>query len=104
MLTIFWDSQQPILETYQERGTTVTSATYCDMLQRALKPAIRPKRRGKLSNEILLLQDYTRPHTGNPQTIEMGGYGTPTLQSGSSSDFHLFGLIKEALRGKTIFM
>ena len=34
MLTILWDSQEPILETYQERGTTVTSATYCDMLQR----------------------------------------------------------------------
>ena len=32
MLTVFWDSQGPILETYQERGTTVTSATYCDML------------------------------------------------------------------------
>jgi len=28
MLTIFWDSQGPILETYQERGTTVTRATY----------------------------------------------------------------------------
>jgi len=34
MLTAFWDSQGPILETYQERGTTVTRATYCDMLQR----------------------------------------------------------------------
>ena len=31
MLTVFWDSQGPILETYQESGTTVTSATYCDM-------------------------------------------------------------------------
>jgi len=37
MLTVFWDSQGPILETYQERGTTVTSATYCDMLQRELR-------------------------------------------------------------------
>jgi hypothetical protein len=41
MLTIFWDSQGPILETYLERGTTVTSATYCDMLREGLKPAIR---------------------------------------------------------------
>jgi len=48
MLTVFWDSQGPILETYLERGTTVTSATYCDMLQREVKPAIRSKRRGKL--------------------------------------------------------
>jgi hypothetical protein len=35
MLTMFWDSQGPILETYLEHGTTVTGATYCDMLQRA---------------------------------------------------------------------
>jgi hypothetical protein len=26
MLTVFWDSQEPILETYQERGKAVTSA------------------------------------------------------------------------------
>jgi hypothetical protein len=63
VLTVFWDSQGPILETYQERGKTVTSVTYCDMLKRKLKPAIRPKRRGKLSKEILLLHDNARPHT-----------------------------------------
>jgi hypothetical protein len=49
MLTIFWDSQGRILETHLESGKTVTSATYCDMLQRGLKPAIRSKRRGRLS-------------------------------------------------------
>ena len=90
MLTVFWDSQGPILETYQERGTNVTSATYCDMLQRELKSTIRSKRRGKLSKEILLLHDnahppHCSPHIGNPQTIEVGGYGTPTLQSGCSA-------------------
>ena len=42
-------------------GTTVTSATYCDVLQRELKTAIRSKRRGKLSKEILLLHDNARP-------------------------------------------
>jgi hypothetical protein len=46
MLTTFWDSQGRILETCLERGTTVTSATYCDMLQIGLKPATRSKRRG----------------------------------------------------------
>ena len=81
MLTFFWDSQEPILETYQEHET-VTSATYCDMLQRELKPAIRSKRKGKLSKEILLLHDNARPHVGNPKTTELGGYGTPSLQSG----------------------
>jgi len=91
MLAVFWVSQGPILESYQERGTTVTSATYCDMLQRKVKPAIRSKRRGKLSKEILLLHEiappppHCRPHIGNPQTTEVGGYGTPSLQSGFSA-------------------
>jgi hypothetical protein len=36
MLTTIWDSQGPVLETYLERGTTVTSATYFDnVLDRA---------------------------------------------------------------------
>jgi hypothetical protein len=61
MLTVFWDSQGPILETYQKHGTTVTSATYCDMLHRELKPAICSKR-GKLSKEILSCNN-ARPHT-----------------------------------------
>jgi hypothetical protein len=46
MLTIFCGSQWPILQTYLERGTTVTSATYCDMFQGGLKPAIRSKEEG----------------------------------------------------------
>jgi hypothetical protein len=37
ILTI-WDSQGPILETYLKRGTNVTSATYCNMLQGGLNP------------------------------------------------------------------
>ena len=86
MLTVFWDSQGPILETSQERGTTVTSATYCDMLQREMRPAIRSKRRGKLSKEILLLHD-TCPHTAahTLETLKKLKWGTPSLQSGFSA-------------------
>jgi hypothetical protein len=36
----FWDSQGPILEHYQERGTTVNSAHCSEMLCDKLKPAI----------------------------------------------------------------
>ena len=106
MLTVFRDSQGPILETYQERGTTVTSATYCDMLQREPKPAIRSKRRRKLSKEIMLLQDNARPHTAAHtletlkqlkwEAMEHPAY-SPDLVS---SDFHLFGLLKNALPGR----
>jgi len=73
LLTVFCDSQEPTLETYLERGTTITSTTHCDMLQRELKPAIHSIR-GKLSKEILLLHNarpHTAAHTANPQTIEV---------------------------------
>jgi hypothetical protein len=32
MLTAFWDSQATVLEHYQERGTTINSAGYSEML------------------------------------------------------------------------
>ena len=45
MLTVFWDTQGPVLEHYQERSTTINSAQYSEMLTDRLKPAIRSKRR-----------------------------------------------------------
>jgi hypothetical protein len=53
MLTVFWDSQGPILEPYQERGTTVNSAHYSEILRDKLKPAIQ----GLLSKGVALLHD-----------------------------------------------
>ena len=104
MLTVFWDSEGPILETYQERGTAVTSVTYvvtyCDVLKRGLKPAIRSKRRGKLPKEILLLHDacpHTAAHTLETlkqlkwEAMEHPPY-SPDL---ATSDFHLFGPLEE---------
>jgi len=40
MLTVFWDSQQLLLEHYQERGSTVNSAHYSGMQCDEIKPAI----------------------------------------------------------------
>jgi transposase len=53
----------PILEKNLERGTTVTSATYCDLLQEGLKPEIHSKRKGRLSEGVLLLHDNDCSHT-----------------------------------------
>ena len=44
MLTVFWDSQGPVLEHHQERGTTINSARHSEMLTDRLKPTIRSKR------------------------------------------------------------
>jgi len=62
MLSIFWDVNDPILVHFQEKGQTVTSARYSDMLVNKLKPTIRSKRRGLLSKRVLLLHN-ARPHT-----------------------------------------
>jgi hypothetical protein len=43
MLTVFWDSQGPVLQHYPERGPTVGSARYSDMLEHEPRPAIRTK-------------------------------------------------------------
>ena len=96
MLTVFWDSQGPILESYQERGTTVTSATYCDILQGELKPAIRSKRRENLSKEILLLHHNARPHTAahtfkTLKQLKWGAMEHPAYSPDlAPSDFQLF--------------
>ena len=66
---LFWDSKGPILEDYLEKGNTINSAKYSDLLANNLKPAVRTKRRGLLLKKVLLLHDNARPHTAS-QTIE----------------------------------
>lgn len=106
MLTIFWDSQGVIMEHYLERGATVNSVRYSEMLSTELKPAIRTKRRGLLSSGVLLLHDNARPHTAihTRQTLVKLGFTvlehpaySPNL---APSDYHLFGPLKDALRGR----
>jgi hypothetical protein len=101
VLTIFWDS----LETYLECGTTIISATYCDVLQRGLMPAICSKRRGRLPEGILLLHDNVCPHT-TAHTLEslrkLKWEVTENLVHSPdlAPCFHLFGPLKEALGGR----
>ena len=66
---LFWDSKGPILEDYLEKGRTINSARYSDMLANNLKPAVHTKRQGLLSKKVLLLHDNARPHTAS-HTVE----------------------------------
>ena len=94
-----------LLEHYTEKGVTVTSVNYSNMLRNDLRPAIRSKRRGRLTQYVLLLHDNARPHTAhltintirqlNWEVLEYSAY-SPDL---APSDFHLFGPLKNALRG-----
>ena len=104
MLTVFWDSQGPVLEHYQERGTTINSARYSEMLTDRLKPAIRSKRRGLLSKSVVLLYDNARPHTAAHtaemlQELQFEVKAHPLYSPALAlSDYHLFGPLKVVLR------
>jgi hypothetical protein len=106
MLTIFWDVNGPLLVHFQEKGQTVTSARYIDMLVNELKPAIRSKRRGLLSKTVLLLNDNARPHTAAHTVDTLRALKFEVLNHPpyspdlAPSDFHLFGPMKEHLRGQ----
>ena len=63
MLTLFWDEKGVILEHWMDKGATVTSVMYGDLLKNQLGPANRSKRRGLLTSGVFLLHDNARPHT-----------------------------------------
>ena len=65
MLTLFQDEKGVILEHYMDKGATVTSVTYENLLKNQLRPAIRSTRRGLLTSGALLLNDNARPHTAH---------------------------------------
>ena len=106
MLTVFWDLKGSILEDYLEKGRTINSARYSDLLFNNLKLAVRTKRRGLLSKKVLLLHDNAHPHTVS-QTVETINHlsfevlehpaYSPEL---APSDYHLFGTLKNALQGR----
>ena len=104
MLMVFWDSQGPILEHYMEKGVTVTSVNYCNMLRNELRPAISSKRRGIQEQGVLLLHDNARTHTAhltintirqmNREVLEHPAYSPDLVPS----DFHLFGPLRNTCR------
>jgi histone-lysine N-methyltransferase SETMAR len=80
----------------------VTSTTYAELLKNNLLPAVKSKRRGRLSTGVLLQRDNAQFHTASSTvaTIEDSfeclshpPY-TPDL---APSDFHVFGPLKEAM-------
>ena len=107
MLTLFWDSQGPLVEYYMPRGTTVISASYWDLLKNQLKPAIRSQRRGRLTTGVLLQHDDARPHTTHATAATMEDMHLECLPHPlystdlAPSDYHIFGPLIEALGGTT---
>ena len=71
----FWDREGVLLVDFLERCSTINSERYCET-QKNLKRAIQNKRRGKLSSEVLFLNDNARPHKANrtPELLDHFGW------------------------------
>jgi histone-lysine N-methyltransferase SETMAR len=94
------------LEHYQEKGSTINSARYSKMLTEELKPKLRIKRRGLLSKGVVILHDNACPHSSahTVDTLQKLHFEVlkhpPYSPDLAPSNFHLFGPLKAALRGR----
>ena len=62
MASKFWDHQGVIMVDYLQEGRTINGAYYAEELRRLRQDIVR-KRSGKLTQGVLLLQDYAPAHT-----------------------------------------
>jgi histone-lysine N-methyltransferase SETMAR len=101
MLTVFWDSHGVLLAQFQMRGENVNSGSYCEAAGCNSQKTSR-----QLARRILFHHDNARPHTARAtqeriqelqwELLEHPLY-SPYL---APSDFHLFGPLKNHLRGR----
>ena len=104
MATVFWDAKGVIMLDFLPKRSTISGVYYANLLDQ-LRTAIREKRQGKLSKDVLLQQDNMRVHTCNVamDAVERNGYEliphpaySPDL---AHSDFFLFSNLKKDIRG-----
>ena len=83
---------------------TVNSKNYCELLTQ-VKKDIKNKRRRLQSRGVILLQDNARPHTAARTLAKIEDLGwkllthPPYSPDLAPSDFHLFGPLKESMKG-----
>ena len=105
MATVFWDAQGVIMTDFLEPGQTINKGYYSAELVK-LREEVKKKRRGKISKGVLLLQDNAPPHAAQVSVATARDCGfellphPPYSPDLAPSDFYLFPLLKESLRGK----
>lgn len=105
MVTVFWDAKGILLVDFMERGTTITSAVYCETLKR-LRRAIQNKRRGLLASGVVFVHDNARPHTAQRTSQLLTKFKwdvfdhPPYSPDLAPSDFHLFPYMKRWLASR----
>ena len=103
MITVFWDIGV-ILVDVKSRCETINSNAYIKTLQK-LKQRYRRMRPNRNSGGMLIQHDNARPHTSlrTQEAITKFGWTVlphcPYSHDLAPSDFHLFGPLKNALRG-----
>ncbi|GBL82035.1 Mariner Mos1 transposase [Araneus ventricosus] len=78
MASLFWDRHGVLLIDFMQRGTTINAVTYSQTL-RKLRRATQNKRRGMLTEGILLLHDNARPHTTAQTRALLDSFGWEVL-------------------------
>ena len=105
MVTIFWDEDGVLLVDFLEHGRTMNSDRYITVLRR-LRRAIVEKRRDLDVTKITIHHDNARPHTSHATCEEIARLGwnimpqPPYSPDLAPTDFHLFGPLKDDLRGE----
>ncbi|KAJ4448998.1 hypothetical protein ANN_00390 [Periplaneta americana] len=105
MCTVFLDRKGVLLIEFLPRGETINRENYCQTLKK-LRHAIQNKRRGMLTDGVVLLHDNTRPHTARDTQNLISKFGweqidhPPYSPDLAPSDFHLFLHLKKFLSGQ----
>lgn len=104
MASVFWDSEGVLLVDIMEPGTTINSTAYVATLKK-LQGRLRRVRPHRQNEDVLLLHDNARPHVSRQTTGDIRKLGWTVLQHPpyspdlAPSDYHLFGPLKDELRG-----
>lgn len=105
MCTVFWDRKGILLVDFLPRGDTINAERYCETL-RKLRRAIQNKRRGMLSEGIVLIHDNARPHAAGVTQNLLQEFGweqfdhPPYSPDLAPSDYHLFLHMKRDFGGR----
>lgn len=104
MASVFWDCRGVILLDFLPQGSTITGQYYATLLEQ-LAQNLNTKRCGLRKNGILLLHDNAPAHASVKATTSAKELGfkilphPPYSPDLAPSDFHLFGPLKNSLRG-----
>ena len=105
MASVFWDKCGIIRVDFLPCGATINSEYYCRVLSDVHK-CLRKNRPDLITKGVLFLQDNARAHTAHRTTCTLQQLGWEVLPHPpfspdlTPSDFHLFGPLKEFLRGQ----